>query len=61
MEYGEPTPNLFVTRCRTGKTPMLYNLAEVLRDLTLLSRITHWTCFESYACRNVYGILWIDF
>ena len=57
MEYGEPTPNL----CTTGKTPMLYNLAEVLRDLTLLSRITHWTCFESYACRNVYGILWIDF
>ena len=49
---------------RTGKMPMLYNLAvgtQVLRDLTLLSRITHWTCFESYACRNVYGILWIDF
>ena len=39
MKYGEPTPNVFV-RWRTGKTPMLYNLAvgtQVLTDLTLLS------------------------
>ena len=42
---------------------MLYNLAvgtQVLRDLTLLSRIIHWTCFESYACRNVYGIIIVN-
>ena len=37
MEYGEPTPNLkpLCDGWRTGKTPMLYNLAvgtQVLRD-----------------------------